>query len=392
MKNSATLSEAQAALTLNAIPGVGPALCRRLADAFDGALASALAASAETLEKIPGIGRTLAAKIAAHEREFSLAKEEKKMREHGFEFVPFFDARFPVMLREIPDAPIGVYVFGNVAALGTRRAIAIVGTRRASLYGSSMARKIARELALSRWTVVSGLARGIDTAAHVGALDGNGATVAVLGCGLDIVYPPENLELYRKIAETGGAVISEFRLGRVADRRTFPQRNRIIAGLSAGMLVVESDEKGGSMLSAGFAADYGRTVFALPGRVDQDNSRGCHKLIREGATLVTGAGDIVEEMESVASQPSLALDFGDAPARVPAPTSAGTSAASEALAALPPEAVAIHALLAAGDALSPDEIAERADLPAAAVLSNLLLLELERLVARKADGTYEKTL
>lgn len=388
MKKAPTLSEAQAALVLNAIPGVGPALCRRLADAFGGALAPALAAPAGTLEKIPGVGGTLAAKIAAHEREFSLAKEEKKMREHGFEFVPCFDARFPVMLREIPDAPIGVYVFGNVAALSTRRAIAVVGTRRASLYGASMARKIARELALSRWTVVSGLARGIDTAAHVGALDGNGATVAVLGCGLDIVYPPENLELYRKIAETGGAVISEFRLGRVADRRTFPQRNRIIAGLSAGMLVVESDEKGGSMLSAGFAADYGRTVFALPGRVDQDNSRGCHKLIREGATLVTGAGDVVEEMESVASQPSLALDFGDVPAGVPAPS----ADREETSAALPPEAAAIRALLAAGDALSPDEIAERAGLSAAAVLSNLLLLELERLVARKADGTYEKTL
>lgn len=389
MKSFERLSETQAALILNALSGVGPALVRRLTDSLGCPLAEVLDVPAGTLAKISGIGKTLAEKIAAHEREFSLAREEEKMLRSGFEFIPFFDARYPAMLKEIPDAPIGIYVFGNVESLQTRRTISVVGTRKASLYGTSMSRKIAKELAFSRWTVVSGLARGIDTAAHLGALDGNGATVAVLGCGLDIIYPPENLELYRKIAETGGAVISEFKLGRVADRRTFPQRNRIIAGLSAGMLVVESDEKGGSMLSAGFAADYGRTVFALPGRVDQINSRGCHKLIREGATLITSAGDILEEMESVASQPSLALDFGDVPAKND--SVAGTQIA-DALASLPPDAATIYARLENGDALSPDEIAEFTRLSVESVLSNLLLLELERLVARRADGAYEKTI
>lgn len=246
-----------------------------------------------------------------------------------------------------------------------------------------MTQKIARELAASRWTVVSGLARGIDTAAHIGTLEAEGQTVAVLGCGLDIVYPPENLELYRRIAAENGAVISEFRLGRVADRRTFPQRNRIIAGLSAGMLVAESDEKGGSMLSAGFAADYGRTVFALPGRVDQVNSRGCHKLIREGATLITGAKDILEELESVATQPSLALDFGE----ISTSFSDGNTFPDNA--DLSPGTLKILKTLADGDALSPDKIAERCDIPVATVLSDLLLLELDGRVARKADGTYE---
>lgn len=378
-----SLTPVQAALVLNALSGIGPILCRTLESALDGDLTAALRVPAEKLARIRGIGKSVAEKIASWEREFDLAREEAKMEKLGFEFVPFFDARYPQMLKEIPDAPIGIYVYGNVAALQTRRTLAVVGTRKASLYGTAMTQKIARELAAARWTIVSGLARGIDTAAHIGALEAQGQTIAVLGCGLDLVYPPENLELYRKIAAENGAVISEFRLGRAADRRTFPQRNRIIAGLSAGMLVAESDEKGGSMLSAGFAADYGRTVFALPGRVDQANSRGCHKLIREGATLVTGARDILEELESVAEQPTLALDFGEIPE-----SEAGGSASLE-NAGLVAEALQILKTLSGGDALSPDAIAELCGVPVATVLSNLLLLELDGRVARKADGTYE---
>lgn len=379
-----SLSPIQTALILNALSGIGPVICKTLEAAFDGELARALQTPAGTLAKIRGIGQSAAEKIAAWERDFDLAHEERKLSKLGFEFIPFFDARYPQQLKEIPDAPIGIYVYGNAEALQTRRTIAIVGTRKASLYGSSMTQKIARALAAAHWTIVSGLARGIDTAAHVGTLDVGGKTIAVLGCGLDRVYPPENLELYRQIASSGGAVISEFRLGRAADRRSFPQRNRIIAGLSTGMLVAESDEKGGSMLSAGFAADYGRTVFALPGRVDQINSRGCHKLIREGATLVTGANDILEELESTASQPSLALDFGESLPQDPA-----GRLSAELLENLPEEAVRILKTLADGDAFSPDAIAEHCALPVANVLSNLLLLELEGAIARKTDGTYE---
>lgn len=378
------ISPAQAALILNALSGIGAVACRKFADAFDGSLPEIFYASRKQLAAIRGIGENLAEKIVSWESEFNLEKEEEKMAKFGFDFIPFFDSRYPAMLKEIPDAPIGIYVCGNADALQTRRSIAVVGTRKASPYGSSMAQKIARELAGARWSIISGLARGIDTVAHRGALDGNGTTVAVLGCGLDIVYPPENLELYREIASRGGAVISEFRLGRSADKRSFPKRNRIIAGLSAGMLVVESDEKGGSMLSAGFAADYGRTVFALPGRVDQAGSRGCHKLIREGATLITNSAEIIEEMESVASQPSLALEFGEIPNSVP------VSAQDKAPPELSGDEAQIFATLAAGDALSPDAIAGKTALPAAAILSKLLLLELDGLVTRKTDGTYEK--
>lgn len=378
------ISPAQAALILNALSGIGAVACRKFADAFDGSLPEIFYASRKQLAAIRGIGENLAEKIVSWKSEFDLEKEEEKMEKFGFDFIPFFDSRYPAMLKEIPDAPIGIYVCGNADSLQTRRSIAVVGTRKASPYGSSMAQKIARELAGARWSIISGLARGIDTAAHRGALDGNGTTVAVLGCGLDIVYPPENLGLYREIASRGGAVISEFRLGRSADKRSFPKRNRIIAGLSAGMLVVESDEKGGSMLSAGFAADYGRTVFALPGRVDQAGSRGCHKLIREGATLITNTAEIIEEMESVASQPSLALEFGEIP------NSAPVSTQDKAPPELSGDEAKIFSTLAAGDALSPDAIAEKTALPAAAILSKLLLLELDGLVTRKTDGTYEK--
>lgn len=377
------LSPAQAALVLNALSGIGAVACRRFSEAFDGSLPAIFNASARTLAGIRGIGDGLAEKILSWKKEFDLSREEEKMRQFGYEFVPFFDERYPTMLKEIPDAPIGIYVYGNCRALQTRRSVAVVGTRKASFYGTKAAQDISRELAAARWTVISGLARGIDTAAHRGTLDAGGTTVAVLGCGLNIVYPPENLDLYREIVERGGAVISEFKLDRSADKRTFPKRNRIIAGLSAGMLVVESGEKGGSMLSAGFAADYGRTVFALPGRIDQANSRGCHNLIREGATLVTGARDIIDELESISTQPVLALEFETPPQENPPKR---VPAAPPSLSA---EAAKIFEILAGGESLTPDSIAERTGLPAASVLPNLLLLELENLLTRKADGTYE---
>lgn len=378
------LSPFQAALILNALSGIGTVACRKFSEAFDGSLPGIFHASRKTLASIRGIGDSLAEKIVNWEREFDLFREEEKMKQFGFEFIPFFDSHYPDLLKEIPDAPIGIYVYGSKDALQTHRAVSIVGTRKASNYGTTIAHKIARELVGARWNVVSGLARGIDTAAHKGALDGNGTTVAVLGCGLDIIYPPENQELYRAIASSGGAVISEFRLGRYADKRSFPKRNRIIAGLSSGMLVVESDEKGGSMLSAGFAADYGRTVFALPGRIDQVNSRGCHKLIREGATLITGANDIIEELESAVLQPHLALEFGDMP------KTDSEKPGNNALPDLSGDEAVIFATLADGNTLSPDEIAERTGLPAATILSKLLLLELSRIVVRKTDGSYEK--
>ncbi len=397
------LSQNQAALILNALSGVGPVSFGKIYGHFGSDLVAALSASEKELKVVPELSKNIAEKVFNWKTLFDLEKEEAKMSKIGAVFLPFFDEKFPKMLKEIPNPPIGIYVLGNVEALQTRRTISIVGTRKASLYGSTQARKIGTDLALAKWTVVSGLARGIDTAAHVGTLDGNGVAIAVLGCGIDIIYPPENEDLSKKIRETGGAIISEFSIGKVADRRTFPQRNRIIAGLGAGMLVVESDEQGGSMISANFAAELGRTVFALPGRIDQENSRGCHKLIREGATLITSANDIIEEMESVSSQPSLALEFGNENGVLSVKESENSEArerrnssknsdetAREVLATLPAEAATIFAEFSGSETVSPDEICERTKLAAGTVSSNLLLLELSALIARRADGTYER--
>lgn len=380
------LTQRQAALVLNGIPGVGPAVCRRLRDAFGDDLAAALSAEKSRLAAVPALGKSLAEKIYAWREFFDPQKEERALEAHGAKFVPFFDEAFPPLLKRIPDPPIGLYVRGNADTLRTEKAVAIVGTRKASLYGTTNAKKIAQELAACGWTVVSGGARGIDTAAHEGALDAGGAgtTLAVLGCGLDVVYPPENFELFRKIAENGGAVVSEFAFGKKADRRTFPQRNRIIAGIAAGTLVAESDLAGGSIITANFAADCGRTVFALPGRVEQPGSRGCHKLIREGATLAACAEDILEDLTGTPVQQM--LEFSETNAEKNGDGGNDAPAGTENLS---PEARKILRELNGGEALSPDALADRLGMPFPLVSANLLLLELDRLVARKSDGAYE---
>lgn len=377
------LTQTQAAMALNGLPGIGPVAVRRLRDEFGDDLAAALSAEKNRISRVPGIGRTLGEKICAWRDFFDLEKEERALAAHGAKFVPFFDDAFPPLLKKIPDPPTGLYVRGNADALSTTNAAAIVGTRKASLYGSTNAEKIARGLAAAGWLVVSGGARGIDTAAHKGALSaGNGKTCAVLGCGLDVVYPPENFELFRKIAEEGGALVSEFPFGKKADRRTFPQRNRIIAGIAAGTLVVESDLAGGSIITANFAADCGRAVFALPGRVEQPGSRGCHKLIRDGATLAASAEDILEDLAGTHVRQMLLFDENEI--RTPDGARERADEAS-------PDADAekILSVLRGGEALPPDALAARTGLPVPIVSAKLLLLELDGRIARKTDGAYE---
>ena len=222
------------------------------------------------------------------------------------------------------------------------------------------------------------MARGIDTAAHEGALDVQGKTLAFLGSGIDIVYPPENLGLYRKIIEKGG-VASEFPFGRKADRRTFPMRNRLVAGVSDGIIVIESASSGGSLITAQFAADQGRTVFALPGRVDQPTSAGCHKLIREGATLLRSARDVVEELGPV----------------LPIPQSSGPSAGEgrpdQSSASMSEEEEKILKTLSDGAILGLDDFCELTRIPAPEIMASLTMLELNRSVSKRPDGRYERT-
>ena len=221
--------------------------------------------------------------------------------------------------------------------------------------------------------MVSGLARGIDTAAHEGALAVDGRTAAVLGNGLDIIYPPENLELYRRIAEKG-AVVSEFPFGRRADRQSFAMRNRIISGICEAIVVVESDVDGGAMITARFAGEHGRLIFAVPGRIDQPSSRGCHQLIRDGATLLTGVEDILAELNYLDG-----LRPAPVPAGAAAPDTTGLSAAEQ----------RVFECFRGGSILNIDTLGGLTQMPAHELGATLMLLELKKLVVKRVDGTFE---
>jgi len=221
------------------------------------------------------------------EREFALAEK------FGVRILTPDEADYPKRLKEAPGAPLALYVKGDAAALA-KPSVALIGTRRATSYGTSVAERLAHDLAKAGWGVVSGLAVGIDAAAHRGALSGAGVTVGVIGSGLDRFYPEENRALAREIAKNGGAVVSQFPFGRPPDQQTFPIRNHVVATLAHGVIAVEAPVRSGTLITTGIAADLGRTVMAVPARVDNRMSSGCLQLIRDGATLVRNADDVLE--------------------------------------------------------------------------------------------------
>ena len=221
--------------------------------------------------------------------------EFKKAEKFGVTIVTPADEAYPELLRTAPGRPLALYVKGDVAAL-SKPAVAIVGTRRVTPYGADQAAKFAHDLAANGWMILSGLALGVDAEAHRAALDAGGVTVGILGSGLDQFYPPENRELAREMVRKGGAVVSEFPFGRTPDTQTFPQRNHVVAALAKGVLAIEAPPKSGTLITTGIAADLGRTVMAVPGRVDSRSSAGCLALIRDGARLVRHARDVEEEL------------------------------------------------------------------------------------------------
>ena len=369
---SRELTEQQAFLILNALPNIGPITTNRLLETLGGDPRRLFTADAKTLQSVRGVGPAIASTIRDWETFFDLAREEARIAKAGAEFIPAADHRYPAALREIHDPPIGLYQKG--AYRWDRPAIAIVGSRRTTLYGQAVAKRFAGELARSGFCIVSGLARGIDTAAHEGALEAGGATAAVLGNGSDIIYPPENLELYRRV-EAGGAIVTEFPFGRRADRQSFAMRNRIISGLCTAVVVVESDVSGGSMITAKFAGEQGRTVFAVPGRIDQPTSAGCHQLIRDGAMLCTSTDDILEELNAL---PGLRLQADG----TVVPTAKPKPQLSEAEAK-------VHACFGGGAILTIDDLATQTALPYAELAPALMMLELKKLAAKRLDGTYE---
>ncbi len=276
----------------------------------------------------------------------------------GIRVVPWSDPAYPVALSAIVDPPPVLWVRGNLAAL-SGRAVAIVGSRAGSAYGLSVAERLAADLAARGVVVVSGLARGVDSAAHRGALAVNGSTLAVLGSGADVIYPAEHTGLARDI-ETDGAVMSELAPGTPPQKRFFPLRNRLISGLSRAVLIVEAGEKSGSLITARCALEQGREVLAVPGNVLSGRNRGGHGLLRDGAKIVESADDILEELG------------------VPAPGRPGPAGPED----------PVLASLPAGESCDLDAISERTGLTTARLLPRLFELEMQGLVRRAGSGRF----
>jgi DNA processing protein len=357
--------ESEAYFTLNLLSGVGAVRVRKLRERL-GSASAILKASRRDLEATEGIGPEIG-KLIHQWREHGNPDDERRRAEsRGIRIVTFADDDYPSALREIYDPPLVLYVWGTLPSPWPK-GLAVVGTRHATHYGQETAKKLAYQIAYSGLPVVSGLARGVDTFAHQAALAAKGVTWAVLGGGLDKLYPPDNIPLAEKIAAERGAVISEFPLGLVPDKRTFPMRNRTVSGLSFGVLVVEAGAESGALITARQALEQGRQVFAVPGRIDNPQSRGCHQLIKEGATLVEGAGDVLAALEFLLPMREVTIER-----QRPVHLTAEEQTVFE---AIEPEETPI------------DRIIQKSGLPSGSVSSTLLRLEMKKLV-RQLPGKY----
>ncbi len=348
-------------IALNMMDGMGPVRVRNLIAAV-GSAEAIFEADEAALLTAEGVGREMAKRIMEQRGTVDPGGEEDKARRHHARIVSFVDEDYPKPLRNIYDPPLALYVRGTLEKRD-RHSVAVVGTRTPTHYGSSVTDRLSYQLAKAGFTVISGLARGVDTAAHKAALKGDGRTIAVLGSAIDKLYPAENAELADRIAEHG-AVISEYTMGRPSDRTTFPYRNRIVSGMSMGLLVVEASKESGAMITADMAAEQGKTIFAVPGRIDQPSSRGTHHLIKEGARLVEDVDDILQEFDALL------------------PTEQKRSAKQNTkrpdVPLSEPEQAIVKALWKGN--LDVDELTREAALPSAKVSAMLMGLEMKRVV------------
>jgi DNA processing protein len=285
--------------TLKSVPGIGNHLFKRLIIRFNSP-GLVFEASQEDLLEVEGMTPRLVAAIKRHKLPESAQKDFDLVLQKGYKIVTMSDPDYPPLLLEIPDPPPFLYVFGRLD--NSIKNIAVVGSRNATSYGVSTAERLCMDLASLEITIVSGMALGIDSAAHEGALMGKGNTIAVLGSGLERVYPAENRKLFHKIAENG-AVVSEFPLKTEPEAHNFPRRNRIISGISLGTVVVEATKRSGALITARLAAEQNREVFAVPGNIHSFKSTGTHTLIKQGAKLVEHAQDIMEELAHMIKTP-----------------------------------------------------------------------------------------
>jgi DNA processing protein len=352
----------EALVALNLIEGVGPVRVRQLLEFF-GDAPSVLKASRQQLLAVRGIGDETAGAIAGWETTVDLAAELKRIADFGCRVITQEDAEYPAMLREIYDPPVVLYIKGALTDRD-KNSVAMVGSRQTTHYGIETARKLAYQLAYTGVTVVSGGARGIDTAAHQGALSGKGRTVVILGTAINVVFPPENAELFERIA-ANGAVISQFPFNRNGDRQSFAIRNRIVAGMTLGTVVVEANMTSGALITANFATEYGRQVFAVPGRIDSPRSKGCHDLIKKGAKLCEGIEDILSEFEYLFPSSN----------RPPSVSETGTLPALE----LSENEQKVYDVLGKEE-LSIDDVIRKCGLPASATSVALFSLEMKRLI------------
>jgi DNA processing protein len=358
----------EAFIALNMVPHLGPVHLRRLLDIF-GSPDRVLAAGRNELQQVEGLNQALIDSLLSWESVVNLQQELLHVQEFGATVLTLDDTEYPALLRQIHDPPTVLYIWGKLESRD-HHAIGVVGSRRTTHYGLECAKKLSYQIAYSGLTVISGLARGIDTAAHQGALAAKGRTVAVLGTGLHHLYPAENRALAEKIASCG-AVVTEFPMETTPDRQTFPMRNRIISGWGFGLLVVEAGVNSGALISASQAADQGRNLYAIPGPIDRPTSHGTNRLIQQGAKLVMSVDDILEDVHVL---------FPKAPAL----------SASKPL-DLEGDLLKVYESIGSEET-SIDEIIERSGLGAGSATAALLQLEMRRLVKQLPGKFFVKLL
>src|SRR5215213_10929463 len=361
------MNSTEACIALNMLPTMGPVRLRKLLQVFE-TPERILSARGSALRAVEGIGPEVADQITKWESVVDLSAELQRIRDFGAEVITAESPLYPRQLREIHSPPIVLYVWGEITDRD-QHAIGVIGSRRTTHYGTESAKKLSYQLAYAGLTVISGLARGIDTAAHQGALAAKGRTIAVIGSGLAKLYPPENGPLAEKIRSGNGAIVSEFSMDIEPDRQTFPMRNRIISGWSHGILIVEAGLNSGALITASQALEQGRSVYAVPGHINAPSAMGSNRLIQQGAKLVMDASDILDDLQILL------------PESKPAPETA-----VRALPALSDDERRVYDSIRETET-SIDDIATKADLPSGTVSSTLLRLELKRLV-KQLPGKY----